>query len=158
MHRLFSHARVDAKARSRPGRSSRLTVLVGPCMGALLVAGLVAGSGVGSGALGPSAASGSPNPHVMIVMMENHSFNQIIGQRDQPFTNSLALHYGLATNSYAFGHPSLPNYLDRVSGHGPANSQDDGSPSDHSYSFATVGDQLHGASIGEKAYAEGLPA
>jgi phosphatidylinositol-3-phosphatase len=158
MHRLFSHARVDAKGNRQPGRFSRLPVILGPCMGAILVAGLVvAGGGVGPGVLGPSAASGSPNPHIMIVMMENHNYSQVIGKKSQPFTNFLARNYGLATESYAFGHPSLPNYLDLVSGVGPSNSEDDGPPSSHSYAFPTVADELHAANITEKAYAEDLP-
>ena len=60
----------------------------------------------------PPTAKATPAPHVMVVMMENKSYGQVIGQASEPYTNLLAQSYGLATNSYAFGHPSLPNYLD----------------------------------------------
>ena len=60
--------------------------------------------------------------------MENKNYSDVIGQSDQPFTNSLATQYGLATQSYAVNHPSLPNYLDIVSGQDPSNSTDDGPP------------------------------
>lgn len=108
---------------------------------------------------GPSvvAASGTASaPHVMVVMMENKNFSEVIGQSNQPFTNSLANNYGLATQSYACCHPSLPNYLDIVSGQAPANSTDDADPSAHTYSFPTLNTQLHAAGISERAYAENL--
>ena len=58
----------------------------------------------------------SAAPHVMVVMMENEGASQIIGNTAVPFINSLASTYGSATKSYAVNHPSLPNYLDIVSG------------------------------------------
>ena len=99
-----------------------------------------------------------PTPHIMVIMMENKDFSQVIGQSDQPYTNSLAAHYGLATASYAFGHPSLPNYLVIVSG---SNQEvtDDNPPSAHSFPNATtLADQLVGAGFSVKAYAENLPS
>jgi acid phosphatase len=90
--------------------------------------------------------------------MENKNSSEVIGQSDQPYTNSLANTYGLATQSYAFGHPSLPNYLDIVSGSNQGVT-DDNPPSSHSFPGAqTLADQLAAAGISEKAYAENLPA
>ena len=98
-----------------------------------------------------------PPPHIMVVMMENKSLSEVIGQSDQPYTNSLARNYGLATESYAYGHPSLPNYLDIVSGSNQGVT-DDNSPSSHSFpNVQTLADQLAAAGISEKAYAENLP-
>ena len=97
-------------------------------------------------------------PHIMVVMMENKGASQVIGQPDQPYTNSLATNYGLATESYAFGHPSLPNYLDLVSGSNQGVT-DDNPPSFHSFPNApTLADQLVTAGYTAKAYAENLPA
>lgn len=97
-------------------------------------------------------------PHIMVVMMENKNLGEVIGQSDQPYTNSLATTYGLATQSYAFGHPSLPNYLDMVSGSNQGVT-DDNPPSSHSFPGAlTLADQLATAGISERAYAENLPA
>ncbi len=93
----------------------------------------------------------------MIVMMENKGFSEVIGQADQPYTNNLANTYGLATQSYAFGHPSLPNYLDIVSGSNQGVT-DDGPPSSHKFPSAqTLADQLVAARFSVKAYAENLP-
>jgi acid phosphatase len=98
-----------------------------------------------------------PPPHIMVVMMENKSLSEVIGQSDQPYTNSLAMNYGLATESYAYGHPSLPNYLDLVSGSNQGVT-DDNPPSSHSFpNVQTLADQLAAAGTSEKAYAENLP-
>ena len=48
--------------------------------------------------------------------MENNEYRSIVGNRDAPYINSLARHYGLATQYYAISHPSLPNYLALTSG------------------------------------------
>ncbi len=74
--------------------------------------------------------------HVFIVMMENHSYDEIIGNANAPFINRYARTANLATQYYAVGHPSLTNYLEVVGGsnfgvmadnypnwhHGPADS------------------------------------
>jgi phosphatidylinositol-3-phosphatase len=52
--------------------------------------------------------------HVIIIVMENHSYSQVIGRA--PFTTALAKRCGLATNYHAITHPSLPNYLAMTSG------------------------------------------
>ena len=54
--------------------------------------------------------------HVFIIMMENHSFDQIIGNANTPFINAWAHTANLATNYYGVGHPSLTNYLEVVGG------------------------------------------
>ena len=94
----------------------------------------------------------------MVVVMENKSYDEVIGQASQPYTNLLARSYGLATQSYAFGHPSLPNYLDLASGSNQGVT-DDSSPSSHSFpGVPTLADQLAAAGITERAYAEDLPS
>jgi phosphatidylinositol-3-phosphatase len=52
-----------------------------------------------------------PFDHIFIVIMENHGYDEIIGNPDAPFINQLAGRYGVATNYAAVAHPSLPNYL-----------------------------------------------
>lgn len=76
---------------------------------------------------GPDASSnpchgpvtGTPHyTHVIWVMMENHSYNTIIGSSQAPYINSLAKECGLATNYHNITHPSLPNYMAATSGLG----------------------------------------
>ena len=49
--------------------------------------------------------------HVVVVVEENHSYSDVIGSSAMPYLNSLASQYGLATQYFANGHPSMPNYL-----------------------------------------------
>ena len=58
------------------------------------------------------APTGQPTfAHVVLVMEENHSYSDVIGNSSMPYLNSLASQYGLATQYFANGHPSMPNYL-----------------------------------------------
>ncbi len=53
-----------------------------------------------------------PRPeHVVVVLEENHAFEQVIGSKHAPFLNALAHAGALFTASYAVTHPSEPNYL-----------------------------------------------
>jgi hypothetical protein len=68
--------------------------------------------------------------HVVWIVMENHSFDQIIGSPDAPYINQLADEHGLATGFYAESHPSLPNYIAMTSGSTQGISDDD-DPTSH---------------------------
>ena len=46
-----------------------------------------------------------------MVVLENHGFSQVIGSSAMPYLNSLASQHSLATNYFADGHPSIPNYF-----------------------------------------------
>lgn len=56
--------------------------------------------------------------HVFLIMMENHGYQQVIGNPNEPCLNSLinSGQVSLATNYFAVGHPSLTNYLEIVGG------------------------------------------
>jgi hypothetical protein len=54
--------------------------------------------------------------HVFVIMMENHGYNQIVGNPDTPFAESYANSANSATNYFAVAHPSLTNYLEVVGG------------------------------------------
>jgi hypothetical protein len=54
--------------------------------------------------------------HIILIMFENHSFDEVIGAAKMPSFNSLADQYVLLTNHYAVTHPSLPNYIALMSG------------------------------------------
>jgi hypothetical protein len=49
--------------------------------------------------------------HVVVVIEENHSYENIIGNGQDPFINYLASGGALLTNYHAITHPSEPNYL-----------------------------------------------
>ncbi|HEV2376094.1 MAG TPA: alkaline phosphatase family protein, partial [Streptosporangiaceae bacterium] len=65
-----------------------------------------------------SAATAVPRfDHLVVVVMENKNYSDIIGRPDEaPYINSLATGGALFSNSFAVTHPSQPNYLALFSG------------------------------------------
>jgi phosphatidylinositol-3-phosphatase len=119
------------------------------------------GSGpVASGTARPSATAGVqraavPEPaHTVVVVMENHTYADIIGNPAAPFINDLARRGALFTSSGAITHPSEPNYLALFSG-STQGVADDGCP----YRFAApnLAADLIKAGKTFAGYAEDLP-
>ncbi len=54
--------------------------------------------------------------HVFLIMMENQTNTDILGSTNAPFINWYANVANQATNYFAVGHPSAPNYLGTVGG------------------------------------------
>ncbi|MDP4284731.1 MAG: alkaline phosphatase family protein [Bacteroidota bacterium] len=54
--------------------------------------------------------------HIIIVIEENHGYDQIIGSTSAPYINELANTSAVFTNSHGVTHPSQPNYLAFFSG------------------------------------------
>jgi acid phosphatase len=64
-----------------------------------------------------AAAQSMPTPaHIVIVVEENHSDANVIGNKSAPYMDSLAANGALMTQSYAETHPSEPNYQALFSG------------------------------------------
>ncbi|HEV3359904.1 MAG TPA: alkaline phosphatase family protein [Pseudonocardiaceae bacterium] len=104
------------------------------------------------------AANGVPHfDHVVIVMEENHSYNEIIGDTtDAPYiNNTLAAGGASFTNSFAIEHPSEPNYLDLFSG---ANQGVTSDACPQTFSADNEGAQLIAAGDTFAGYSEGLPS
>lgn len=98
---------------------------------------------------------GIPVPrHVVVVIMENHSYSQIIGNPAAPYLNRLARQGRSLVHMQSVTHPSEPNYLALFSGstHGIS---DDSCP--HTFSGPNLGSQLRAAGYGFVGWAEGLP-
>jgi phosphatidylinositol-3-phosphatase len=53
---------------------------------------------------------------VFLLVLENHSYAQIVGNPNAPFLNATAKRYGLAANYFAITHPSEPNYIALAAG------------------------------------------
>jgi acid phosphatase len=47
----------------------------------------------------------------VLVVLENHSYEDVIGNAAMPYVNTLARQYGLAQNYYANTHPSIGDYF-----------------------------------------------
>jgi acid phosphatase len=67
----------------------------------------------GCSGVGTPSSHGTPpaSAHVFLVVEENHSYSQVIGNPSMPYLNSLAAKFGLATQYYADVHPSIGNYF-----------------------------------------------
>ena len=78
------------------------------------------GGGTGSGGGGGTGQTSSVPQfaHVFIVLEENHSYSDVVGNSSMPYLNGLAAANGLATQYYADAHPSLPNYFMLTVGEG----------------------------------------
>lgn len=103
----------------------------------------------------PPRAGTSPAPRVVVVVEENHSFNQIIGSPSAPFLNQLARRGVLLTAYDAISHPSLPNYLAMISGDTHGITSD---CTGCTVAGPNLAGQLEVAGISWKAYMQGLPA
>jgi Phosphoesterase family/PEP-CTERM motif len=70
------------------------------------------------GVCGVARADSPAFDHIVIVIEENHSFSQVVGNSVQaPFINNTLVDGGTSlTNMYALTHPSQPNYLQFFSG------------------------------------------
>ena len=92
--------------------------------------------------------------HVWVFVLENHSYNEIIGNPQVPFLNRLARRHGVATNYYAVAHPSLPNYLAMISGsvHGCTSNGCNGN-----YRGKTLAGQVSRHGLKWRAFIEALP-
>lgn len=105
----------------------------------------------------PSPAAVAPVPapqHIVLVVMENHSYGDIIGNPAAPFINGLARRGALFTRSFAVAHPSEPNYLALFSGsaHGVT---DDSCP--NVFHAPNLASDLAASGRSFTGYAEGLP-
>jgi hypothetical protein len=112
---------------------------------------LLAGS-IATAAMSPPTSTGS---HVVVIVMENKEDSAVLGSRAAPYINALARRYGLASESFAIGHPSLPNYLALTSGSTNGVTSDCTSCT---VAAANVVDQLAHAGISWKAYLEDVPS
>ena len=129
-------------------------------------------------ALAPTEVAALPTPdHVVVVILENHSYSQVVGSADAPFINQLAVQGANFTNdplldplairsgSHATDHPSQPNYLELYSGSTQGTVQD-GYPGSPTEPFSTsppfttpnLGAALVSAGYTFATYSEGLPA
>jgi len=93
-----------------------LALAVAGCASAAPSGGATASASPASPA-SPAPATSLPQPaHIVVVVLENHGYSQVIGSPDAPFLNQLAGRGALFTQSYAITHPSEPNYLALFSG------------------------------------------
>jgi acid phosphatase len=103
-------------------------------------------------------AAGNVTPtfsHIFTVVLENKEYTTIVGKSDAPYLNSLVSSYGLATQYYAIGHPSLPNYMALTGGSTFGITGDCTTCFQHAQNLA---DQIEASGRTWKAYMENMPS
>jgi phospholipase C len=112
-------------------------------------------------ATGPcgTVATAPAYTHVIWILMENHSFGDIIGNTAQaPFINSLASECGLAANYHSLSHPSLPNYVGMTSGLAGRSLKPFDPDCNPSKKCSTSAPSIFGQGESWKAYEESMPS
>ena len=120
-----------------------------------------------AGAALPATTADAAPPHIMTIMMENTDYSQFAGSPAMPYLNEIAHQYADFTDAWGWTYPSLPNYLELLSG------SDDGTGTTattsgndcditqagcNNFTNPTLVDQLEKAGISWNAYYQGDPA
>ncbi len=91
---------------------------------------------------------------IVLIVMENHGYDEIVGNRDARFINDTIVPASLSlTDMHADAHPSLPNYVWMAAGDACGATSD----SDWGRTCRSVYDQMLGAGVPWTVYAEGYP-
>lgn len=103
----------------------------------------------------PSSSPGLPTPdHVVVLVLENHGYSDVIGTSAAPYLTSLAAQGANLTRAYATTHPSQPNYLALFAG-STLGVTDDSCP--HTFAGANLGSALIHAGRTFAGYSDGMP-
>lgn len=96
--------------------------------------------------------------HIVIAIMENHAYSNIIGSSNAPYINSLVNDSSAANFTQSFGltHPSQPNYLMLFSGSNQGVTTD-ATPSNFPFTTPNLGASLLAKSLTFTGYSEDLP-
>lgn len=100
----------------------------------------------------------TPN-HTVILILENRSYNNIVGNAQAPYLNSLVgnAHTGLFTQSFGLAHPSQPNYIMLYSGSNQGVT-DNSVPTGIPFTTLNLGAEVINKGLTFIGYAEDLPA
>lgn len=109
-----------------------------------------------AGGCGTPASGGSvPRPdHIVVVVEENHGYDDIIGSAQAPYINNLARQGASLGQFYAITHPSQPNYLALFSGSTRAVS---GDSCPHILTSRNLASELLQAHLTFTGYAQNMP-
>jgi hypothetical protein len=130
---------------------ARVTAVIAAAAGLTAPAGLLFS--------GAASAAGSVHRfnHVVIVVMENKNYSDIVGRPDEaPYLNGLAAGGAVFSHSFAVAHPSQPNYLALFSGSAQGVTGDD---CPHTFTgVPNLGAELINAGLSFSGYSESMPS
>lgn len=114
---------------------------------------------VHQGALCGQVPAGRPAVrHIIVVMLENRSYSQVIGSPAAPYQTKLASVCGSATEAFGATHGSASNYLAASAGQYPSSSLHGCNYSACASSENNIYQQLDGADLSWKVYEESMPS
>jgi len=93
--------------------------------------------------------------HVLVIVLENKDYGEVVGNPKAPHINALAKNYALLTDFYSIRHPSLPNYIAMIGGDTFGIAED---CTDCFVNAKSLPDLLEAAGRTWKTYQEGLPS
>jgi phospholipase C len=96
--------------------------------------------------------------HVIVVMLENRSYNQVVGSPAAPYETQLASACGNATEAFGATHTSAANYLATSAGQYPSTSVNGCNYSACASNENNIYQQLDGIGLTWKAYEESMPS
>lgn len=101
----------------------------------------------------------NPPAHTVILVLENRSYNNIIGSAQAPYINSLISnpHTALLTQSFGLTHPSQPNYIMLFSGNNQGVTNNN-VPPNLPFTTLNLGAELINKGLTFTGYCEGLPS
>lgn len=137
--------------------SARNGGLAPSCLAILLFFVILAGCAPAS--MSARTAGGSPMPlphfdHIVVVVEENRSYDQIVGSLNAPYLNALAARGASFTDAHGVTHPSQPNYLALFAG-STFGVTSDACPQE--LSGPNLASELLGRGLSFTAYSENLP-
>lgn len=103
----------------------------------------------------PPAGGVPPLDHVVVVVMENHSYDQV---RGAAYTAGLIAGGASCADMHAVSHPSQPNYVALWSGAFQGVSSDACPPPGSPYATENLGHACEAAGVSWRSYAEALPS
>ena len=105
-----------------------------------------------------SSAQVTPS-HVVVCIMENRSYTNIVGNAQAPYINNLLgnAHTAVLTNSYGLTHPSQPNYIMLYSGSNQGVTNNN-VPPNLPFTALNLGGSLINQNITFIGYSEDLPS
>src|SRR5215472_5577199 len=100
-----------------------------------------------------------PVSHVIVVMLENRSYRQVVGSQNAPYQTGLASQCGSATAMFGATHTSAANYLATSAGEFPASSPPGcGSVSKCADGSNNLYAELDSAGLSWRGYMESMPS
>src|SRR6202012_6243151 len=100
-----------------------------------------------------------PRPdHIVVVIEENHGYDEVIGSLNAPYITQLTNEGALFTDAHGVTHPSQPNYLAIYSGSTQGVTDDKCLDGESPYTTSNLGASLIRKGFTFKGYAQTMPS